>query len=517
MSANFKALIVVVTIAAIIFRFAKPLALQFSTATDFSRRRNTWFVLTIAGFLSPNFWLFTLVAVPVLAWGARKDSNPLAFYLSLLLVVPSIPIDIPAPGINQLFPLDIYRLLSLCVLIPAARKLRRSARTAPLPRWGAADLLLLGYGVLQVAIFIPPDLPSHEILPDSPTNMLRRAFLFLIDVFVLYYVASRSCSNRRTIVEAIAAFCLTCAVLAPIALFECLKHWLLYQGFSERWGVNPMGQLFVLRGGILRAQTSAGHSLALGFLLATSFGFWLHLKSHVKSTRQGVAVTLLIWLGLLAAYSRGPWMGALTIYFASIALGPRSLPRLVKAVGLTVLIGAVIISSPLGDRVTSVLPFMGGSVDSGNILYRQRLAERSWALIREHPVLGDPLAYLKMQDLRQGQGIIDLVNTYAQIALFYGLLGLFLFAGFFLAALLQALRLVRSAMRFDPDLAALGVSLVACMVGALEMIASNSLGLGVEKMLYVLAGLATAYARVAESARQAVPTGVHSDQLPEMR
>lgn len=496
MLGDLKALIIVLTIAAIIFRFAKPIAVQFSAESDFSRRRNTWFVLTIAGFLSPNFWLFTLLAVPVLVWGGRKDTNPLAFYLSLLLVIPSIPIDIPVAGINQLFQLDIYRLLSFCVLLPAAWMLRRSARTPRARRLGGADLLLLGYGVLQLAIFIPPDLPGHAILPDSFTNLLRRAFLFLIDVFVLYFVASRSCSSRRGLAEALAAFCLSCAVLAPIALFECLKHWLLYQGFSGRWGDNPTAQLFLTRGGILRAQTSAGHPLALGFLLALGFGFWLYLQAHVKSARSRLAVTLLLWLGLLAAYSRGPWMGALTIYFTFIALGPRALPRLFKAVSLSLLIGGVLLLSPVGDRITSVLPFMGGSVDAGNILYRQRLAERSWDLIWEHPILGDALAYSKMEDLRQGQGIIDLVNTYAEIALFYGLLGLFLFVGFFAGALLQAQRFARSALRFDPDLAGLGVSLVACMVGALEMIASNSLGLGVEKMFYVLAGLAVAYARL---------------------
>src|SRR2546421_645051 len=118
MPANFKALIIILAFAALVFRLAKPVARKFSSECDFSRRRNVWFVLTIVGFISPNFWLFALVAVPLLFSAGRKDTNPVAFYLLLLHVIPAIGIDIPVVGIKRLFQLDIYRLLSFCVLIP---------------------------------------------------------------------------------------------------------------------------------------------------------------------------------------------------------------------------------------------------------------------------------------------------------------------------------------------------------------------------------------------------------------
>ena len=35
-----------------------------------------------------------------------------------------------------------------------------------------------------------------------------------------------------------------------------------------------------------------------------------------------------------------------------------------------------------------------------------------------------------MEDLRQGEGIIDLVNTYLGVALSYGVIGLFFFLSF---------------------------------------------------------------------------------------
>jgi hypothetical protein len=55
----------------------------------------------------------------------------------------------------------------------------------------------------------------------------------------------------------------------------------------------------------------------------------------------------------------------------------------------------------------------------------------------------------------------------------------------------------RELVRSDPDLALFGTSLIACIAGTLVMIETESFNSGAEKMFYVLAGLATAYARLA--------------------
>src|SRR5271166_254243 len=110
----------------VVFQVAKPIALKFCSSVDFIRRRNTWIFLTAVAFLSPNFWMYALVAAPAMFWAGRRDSNPVALYLILLHVVPPIPIPIPMPGVNELFDMDNYRLLALCVLIPPALKMRRT-------------------------------------------------------------------------------------------------------------------------------------------------------------------------------------------------------------------------------------------------------------------------------------------------------------------------------------------------------------------------------------------------------
>jgi hypothetical protein len=75
---NIKALIVVLTAAIAVFVIAKPICLRFMSEQNFARRRNIWLALTIAAFLSPNFWIFAVGALALLTWGGHKDPNPLA-------------------------------------------------------------------------------------------------------------------------------------------------------------------------------------------------------------------------------------------------------------------------------------------------------------------------------------------------------------------------------------------------------------------------------------------------------
>ena len=98
MPVRLKELIVILGIAFVVFRLAKPIALLFITKEDFSRRRNAWYVLTAVAFLSPTFWWFALIAIPVLFMIGRKDSNPSAVYVMLLHVVPAIPVEVPMVG-----------------------------------------------------------------------------------------------------------------------------------------------------------------------------------------------------------------------------------------------------------------------------------------------------------------------------------------------------------------------------------------------------------------------------------
>jgi O-antigen ligase len=507
-----KVVIVTLALSGLTFAIAKPVALQFMDAGDFGRRRNVWLIVTAAAFICSNFWLFVLIAAPTLYWSGRKDSNPIAFYLFSMNVIPAVAVEIPTTGlgINELFAVDISMLLSLCVLVPTVRRMRKSDAEPSVRKLATMDWLLLCYGLLQVVLFVPPDLHSHVILQNSFTGHLRAAFIFIVTIYLLYYVASRSATSTGAITDAMAAFCLSCTIMGVVAVFEALKHWPLYTALYVKWDPAALIDQYLTRGGLLRAEASAGHPLALGYLLAIALGFWLYLQSQVKSRTHKLLVPMVLCAGLIVTFSRGPWIGAIIIYLAYALMRRRRLSELFGAAAVLLIALAAIALSPLGDRIASMLPFMGGKVGAGSVTYREILAARCWQLILAHPFFGDQLAYLHMQDLRQGQGIIDIVNTYLFVTLFYGFVGATLFVGFILMGFGKVWKARAVWRQTDPAAALIASSIAACIVGTLVMLLDCSFILGYVPMFFTLAGLSSACLRLAQAKKISDPVVIES-------
>jgi O-antigen ligase len=297
-----------------------------------------------------------------------------------------------------------------------------------------------------------------------------------------------------------------------------LRGWQLYGGLREQWiATEDIAFSYLLRGETLRALVSSGHPLALGYMMSMAFGFWLYLQSRLNSTSATWLGAGCFWAGLLGAYSRGPWLVAALVFFVFLSLGPQGASRFVKAVVAATIIGALVLISPIGDRVIDNLPFVG-TVDSENVSYRQRFAEISWQLIQANPLFGDPNILLYLEDLRQGQGIVDFINSYATIAMYYGLVGLLLFLGPYLSGMWKMFVLRRRLASIDPAASLMGTSLLACMTGTLFMMGTGSFGTSLEKLYYVFAGLTAAYLQVGlrESVRQPVVPGVDSRRNLEL-
>ena len=492
MSVHYKAMIVVMVVTTIMFGLAKPLFTRFMTPQDYGRRRNAWLALTLAAFLLPNFWWFALVAAVVTGYCVAKESNPVALYLFLLLVVPPLRDEIPTLGlVNQFFDMNIFRLLSLTVLLPTAIMLSKNLppkdpwSPVALRRLQAADFILLSYVALQIILMLPYE---------SVTATMRRCLLAVIDVVLPYFVVSRACRNKNKIIEAMAAFALAALVVAPLALFEMERGWLLYAGLEERWS-SPHLIGYLRRGDYLRALVTAGHPIVLGYAMAVAIGFWMYLQTRVSPRGPRWVTMLTLIAGLIATLSRGPWAGAAVVVLLFLALTPRATTRFEMGILVTVAVGAFAFSTPFGEKIASQLPFIGSTgVDS--VIYRVRLAEASWNLIMQNPVFGSPYFLSYLEEFRQGEGIIDLVNVYAAQALSYGLVGLGLFASFFVVTAGRCFRQVRRFAPIDIDSAALGAALLACIGGALVILAVASNYLSVTYIYWSLAGLAFAYSRL---------------------
>lgn len=500
MTENFRAVIVVLGLSIPMLLFLRPHLTAMAIAPrDFRIRAGLWVALSIALFVSHNFWLFVLiVAVAVLTVG-RKDSNPLGLYFFLLLLAPPFPVSIPGiGGIAYFLFLDYLRLLSLLILLPYAVRLARDPLCPGLFKL-PADKYLIGYLLLQLAI---------QSTTTTTTDAIRWATSLAIDVFLPYYAFSRGLSDREKMQDAFAAFVAACSVLALIALFETLKGWLLYSSLPNFFGVNWGMGGYMMRNDTLRATASTGHSITLGFVLTVALGLHLSLRSYFHSGRAWTLILIVLGAGILATMSRGPWVGAAALVLTALALSPARASNFAKLGLASVFVVPAMLFSPFGGKIIAVLPFIG-TVSGESVDFRQQLFNISWDILMLNPLFGSPdyLGNASIQSLAQGdEAMIDVVNSYLAVAMYSGFVGLALFAGVFASSVIGLLRRLagsRGSWGVDHEI---GLALLATLVGVLVAIATLSSINATPVVYWCLAGACTAFLqRVASSARPDEP------------
>ncbi len=493
MGSQFIALLVVLTLStATIYIFRDPMS-KYMGKDVYFRRCSGWIGITVIAFLSPTFWVYVVLAIAIIIYMMRGEKNPPALYLLLLIATPPVGFLIPGFGIiNHFFSLDHFRLLALACLLPAAVRLlnlrgesERGLTERAVNRFEISDVMILLYGLFQVLITMPSE---------SPTSVVRRIFLLVTDLGIPYYVFSRGLGDLRKLKDSMAALALGLLIIAPVSVFEIIKGWLLYNGIDAQWGA--LGQSgYLRRDGLLRAQASAGHAIVLGNAMAIALIFWLFLQRELKSKWYSIGIGVTLALGMVVTVSRGPWLGALIsllVYISLVPIRKRTFSRLTLT-AIPILL--TLILSPIGERALEYLPFIG-SVDAGSESYRLRLAEISWQLIKEHPIFGTPGFLKYMEELRTGEGIIDLVNGYATIGLSFGLIGLGAYLGIFIGAMWKSTSVVlRMRARNDNNLY-LGAALISSLIGSMATLATVSNYLSIPYYLIILASLNIAFYRI---------------------
>jgi O-antigen ligase len=183
-----------------------------------------------------------------------------------------------------------------------------------------------------------------------------------------------------------------------------------------------------------------------------------------------------------------------------IIAGKNVVRHLVKLAVALALVFAVLALTGNADTFLQFLPFVG-NIDEFNVNYRQQLLDRSLQLTLENPFFGSTDYLLKMEDLRQGQGIIDLVNTYVIVVLNTGLVGLTLFVSFFVWILIAVAKGTKLADA-DSDEQVLGKSLFVTLAGLLTIISSVSPVYHVPIYLWSMAAMGVAYHRMCSQPAQ---------------
>lgn len=486
MAEHVRALIVLMALSLVFFQVVRGAVSQLIPEATFRRWRNLWIAATLALFLSNSVWVCILVTGALLLLYRRREEHVMGLYFFLLFVSPPVPAEIPGLGIiDHLWVLDHYRLLGVTLLLPVAFALFQRAST---PRVGSSpvDWWVLGYLALMSLL---------AFRPGNVTSGLRTVLSLWIDIFLPYYVASRSIRNEEGLRHAMTGFVVASMILSLVAIFEMLRGWKLYSAVLGALGVNEwMFGGYLMRSGFLRPNATVGNSIVLGYVLVVALGFFLYLKELLSSPLHRFLGLALLAGGIVASLSRGPWVGSLLLVASYIAIGPKAVKR-VGGLGLGVVAAFLLMSLiPGGQLFIDMLPVIG-TADQGNVEYRANLITSALPVIERHLMLGsfDFLSAPELQVMMQGEKIIDVVNSYIGVALYSGMIGLVLFLGIFLSTLLQIRKHARVARQLEPRVSVIGRSLFAAVSATMFIIYTVSSIIAIPVVYWPLLGICVAY------------------------
>ena len=495
MQEHIRALIVITVLAIIGFRVAKKLAPVGTLPLDSKRWMMSWFVVIILAFTVGNFWVYITLSGMFISVYSSKSVNKMAIFFILLYVIPPLETTVPGFGlVNYLFVLSHPRFIILIILLPAALSIASKNNFRFTSIW--VDKFLLLYIILIVIL---------RLRDTSFTDMLRAGFTGFTDIFLPYYVASRSLKNLQQVKVVAYAFVTVAIVVSIIAIFESGKSWLVYSTLGTALDTgDPYGN-YLDRAGSLRAMSSLGHPIVMGYFVTIAIGFYLFLSQSIANKWIKRLGGFILVLGLYVPLSRGPWIGAFVMIIVFILLSSKSIKNLSRLFIAGALILPLIAVLPGGSKFINLIPFFGNT-ETGNITYRENLFENSMTVIKRNLIFGstDYLNTREMQAMIQGEGIVDIVNTYLNIALDTGVVGLALFVSIFIAVIIGIRRRLNRITDRTNEFHLLGRSLIAIIIAILTIIATASSVGTVAVTYWAIVGIGVAYTRMEEQLKMSV-------------
>lgn len=483
-----RALIAILVIGSVVLYLVKPLFVEFGMpVAAFDARRKYWYLVTAAAFLSLNFWVFVVVLVGILLHAKKRETGVISLYFFLIMALPLLKAELPGfVPIRFLFEVDYLRVLVMVLLLPVCmrqwQKKDSKGRSANRLIW--CDSLLLGYILLTVIL---------RFREDDVIGVARYIMYSIADVGIPYYAISRSVSKIEDFREVLSSFAMTGLVVSAIAVFEFTRRWLLYSSLGDALGLDMMAG-YLDRGNFLRALVTSGQPIVLGYDLIAVLGAVLYLKSEKTTVWRYWSAVALVIFGSIATLSKGPWVGMVLTAAVLILTDKKSGQKIVYALLVVACVAIFMANTDFGAAAVEYLPFVG-KLDEGSMSYRQLLFDKSIQAISDNPVFGS-INYLdKMEDLRQGQGIIDLVNTYLMVALDSGLVGLALFAGYFIAMFASVYTSIKEYPKGSNE-EFLGRILVAILIGLLFVLSACSPIENIPALYIGFSALALSYHRM---------------------
>ncbi len=504
---DLKALIVVLALAVPAFYVGRQLAASVISPREFAVWRNLWFAVTAAAFLSGSFLVFAAIMLMICFYARAKRAATAALFLVLLLAVPLVQTSIPGFGlINYLFEIDNGRLLAIVLLLPivfaTGRLGRRNGRAFVMP-----DRFIVGYVLLLFAI---------QTQRSEVTQFMRSGTLLTLDILIPYFAFSRTITSVADLRKVLLAFIIAALPLSLIAVFELAKGWLLYGPIVHDWADHAMTR-YLARAGLIRPYASTASSIVLGFIIMTAIGCVLAVRQSMGSrTYSGIALAIL-GAGLVASLARGPWVGAIVLVLVYLATSPNAAANLLRfaVIGAAVLL--LLLLTPVGQHLLDLLPFIG-SAETGSVTFRQLLFDDAIVNIERNPWFGTIRSDLQwsheMLHMTETIHYVDIVNTYLEIALDFGLVSLGVFLGFFATILIGLWRVLKFEAVLENGFRACIRASMATLVAMMVTIGTVSFIDYVPYVCWSFAGLCVAVIRIANQERAEVARAADAIRVP---
>ncbi|MEM1194146.1 MAG: O-antigen ligase family protein [Pseudomonadota bacterium] len=494
---NIKALALLLPILFAVFFVGRTVFKDIVQAPRIDLWRNVFLAVTSIGFLVPNFWIMLILVLTLvlLIVGLGLEKNLAALFLVLVVALP--PQEQPIPGfggINQIFPISPPLLLAIGILLPAlfySKRIFRSVKGA-----SVSDIMMVCFVLLSVVL---------AFRNTSFTDGLRNIWILILTTLLPYFVISRWATDFREYRVICVAVVLTSLALASVALLETVFSWHFYAMPSTNWH-GLLASPYNYRSGFLRVYASLLGPLEFGFLLVIAVAMGLAILQSRVSKPLGLLGIGGLAGALLFTFSRGPWLGAVVAIATFIATGPKGFTRSIMMGFVGAILATGILISPMGEGIVQALPFANNANAEADetISYRQKLFKNGVEVIMERPLFGSTTFYEhpKMIALTQGQGIIDLVNSYIQVALAKGLVGLFFLAGILLSAMWAAFRAMGLSKNQAPEMSAYARGGFSAMVAIILVLATTSSNPPLPILYFSIAGLCVSIRRIVEAERQ---------------
>lgn len=471
-----------------------------------------WFAMTLALFVAPNALIFfSFVTLLLIVVGVRRETDRLGMGLLVLFSAPASGVAIYGlPGINYLLVFTVALFVSVFLFLPAAIKARRPARLPGRGRPGArGPVPLRGVDVAVFSLFALMCLQAFLRQPTF-TAGLRETTQISFGMLVPYLAFSRTITTPERLDRVLRIFVVAALVAACVGFFIAVRGWQFYDAPEARlFGETRAAlswRLGLMRSGGPLASSPIGFGTALMVAMALLTGL---VHGHAPSWRKYAPFVVLV-LGVLGTVARGPLLGLGILAFAYALTRPNAGGRVFATLFGGVALFVPLLLTPFGGQLLNLVPGLGSeAVAEETIDYRQDLLRIGTRVALKDPLFGsdDYLDDPDMQTLVQGQGIVDIVNTYLQWALDYGLVGLGLYVAAVFGTMLELFRTTRRlrAAEHARMRAMTGAMFAGLLAFAVVAFTTTSTSLFVTTLTWTYLGLCITQVRQARAVLAAPP------------